>query len=257
MRWSSSSEVKSTSSRPTFPFRTMRTRVPSAKRSCLLPARVWTSFGDSVFSAGGVVLLRISASVSRTESCFAMTSLARRRSAVSSAIPASARVAHRKAAARHALADLVGQLQQSHVVRDRRSIFADRLRDLLLRQMELFGELVIRVRFLDRIQILPLNVLDESDGKDSVLGNLADHDRNLEQTCALRCAPAALAGDDLVAVARPAYDDQLNHAVRANRPREILQPIVVHRGAGLELVQPESDRCRRRRFARAPPERRE
>ena len=57
------------------------------------------------------------------------------------------------------------------------------------------------MRFLDRIQILALNVLDQRGGKHPVVGNVAHHDRNLEQTGALRRAPAALAGDDLVAVA--------------------------------------------------------
>ena len=76
-----------------------------------------------------------------------------------------ARVAHRQRARRDVRAHLLRQPQQPHVVRDRRSILADRVGDLLLRQMELVGEPAIRVRLLDRIQILALDVLDERHGE--------------------------------------------------------------------------------------------
>ena len=55
-----------------------------------------------------------------------------------------------------------------------------------------------------------------------VLGNVAHDDGHLEQAGALRRAPAALAGDDLVAVADRAHDDRLDDAVGANRSRELL-----------------------------------
>ena len=113
-----------------------------------------------------------------------------------------ARVAHRQRVRRHVRAHFLRQPQQPHVVGDRRAILADGVGDLLLRQVEFVGEPAIGQRFLDRIQILALDVLDQRDGQQPVLGNVADDDRHLEEAGALRRAPAALAGDDLVAAAR-------------------------------------------------------
>ena len=137
------------------------------------------------------------------------------------------------------IADLLGQPQQPHVVGDRRPILADRFGDLFLGQAELVAEAAIGVRFFDRIQILALDVLDERRGQQLVVGNVADDDRHLEEAGALRRAPAALAGDDLVAVLRLAHDDRLDHAVRPDRAGQLVDPPVVHVRARLELVRPQ------------------
>ena len=77
-------------------------------------------------------------------------------------------------------------------------------------------------------------------------GNVANDDRDLEQPGALRCAPAALAGDDLVAAVGPADDDRLDDAVRAGsiaRARRCGSSSIV-RAAGTCWAA--ADRCRRR-----------
>ena len=114
-----------------------------------------------------------------------------------------ARVAHRQRAGATFVAHLVRQLQQPQVVGDRRAILADRVGDLFLRQVELVDEPAIGVRLFDRIEILALDVLDQRHREQPVVGDVADDDRDLEQAGALRGAPAALAGDDLVAARRP------------------------------------------------------
>ena len=55
----------------------------------------------------------------------------------------------------------IGQLQQPEHVRDGRPVFADRPRDGILRQPELFAQPPVRVRLLDGIEVLALNVLDQ------------------------------------------------------------------------------------------------
>ena len=93
------------------------------------------------------------------------------------------------------------QFEQPHVVGDRRAVLADAGGDGLLRQVEFVGQAPVGLRFLDRIQILALDVFDQRDLEHLVVGDVAIDDGDLEQAGALRGAPPALAGDDLGAVA--------------------------------------------------------
>ena len=112
-------------------------------------------------------------------------------------------VPHRERSGSQVLADFVGQPQQPDVVGNRRSIFADGIRDLFLGQAELVGETAVGLRLLDGIEIFALDVLDERRRQQPVVGNVADDDRDLQQPGALRGAPSAFARDDLVAGRRP------------------------------------------------------
>ncbi len=146
------------------------------------------------------------------------------------------RVSHRQRAGGHVLANFVRQSKQTHVIRDRRAVLANRVGDLLLRELEVVGKPAIGLRFFNRIQILTLNVLDQRGGEQAIVRNVAYDDRHLEQSRALRRAPAALAGDDLVAVVGLAHDDGLNDAVGSDRSREIVDLRVVDAHARLEFV---------------------
>ena len=88
-------------------------------------------------------------------------------------------------------------------------------------------------------------------------GDVLDDDRDFGELGALGGAPAALAGDDLVALARgervldPAHDDRLNHAVGLDRSREVVEARVIHVRARLivirlELIDVDLDRRARR-----------
>jgi hypothetical protein len=50
-------------------------------------------------------------------------------------------------------------------------------------------------------------------------------------------APAALAGDDLIAIADAANDDRLDDAIRSDRLRQIVQTGFVDVGARLKVVR--------------------
>ena len=90
------------------------------------------------------------------------------------------------------------------------------------------------------------------------VGDVLDDDRDAGELGALRGAPAALAGDDLIALARgqrafdPADDDRLNDAVGLDRSRELVESRIVHVRARLilirlELIDVDLDRRARRR----------
>jgi hypothetical protein len=57
---------------------------------------------------------------------------------------------------------------------------------------------------------------------------LAYNGRNPQQSCTLRRAPSALAGDDLKkAIVQGAHNDGLDNAVLANRIREFVQGVLI------------------------------
>ena len=187
-------------------LRTMRTRVPSAKRSRSSAARVCTSFVRTAPASRGARLAWPSSRAPRSRAptrLRATTSRATRRWSPSSAGASSARACPIESAPdRDVRAHFLRQLQQPDVVGDRRSILARPPSAIsFLRELVLVGESAVRVRFFDRVQILALDVLDERhlEQRRSSPGDVADDDRHLEQAGALRRAPAPFAGDDLVA----------------------------------------------------------
>ena len=72
-----------------------------------------------------------------------------------------ARMPHRQRTCRKIAADFFRQSQQAQVVGDRGTILSDRRRNLLLRQTELIDEALIGERFVDRIEVFTLQILDE------------------------------------------------------------------------------------------------
>src|SRR5688572_9229240 len=147
-------------------------------------------------------------------------------------------MSHRQLSRSEQFLDGVGKLEQAQEIRHRRPFFADAPRDLLLRQSELFMELVIRGGLFHRVEIFALNVLDERNLKCvALLAELLDDDWNEPQTRALRRAESALTCDELVAVAGPRHHERLHDAVLANAPRQLLDRRVVERLARLIRIR--------------------
>ena len=88
--------------------------------------------------------------------------------------------------------------------------------NLLLSELELFGELRVTVRFLDGIEIFALEIFDERQFKHRAVVGLADDDGNLRQLQQLRRAPAAFAGDQFKIAAALADDERLDDALFAD-----------------------------------------
>ena len=120
-------------------------------------------------------------------------------------------------------------------------------------------------RFLDGVQVLALDVLDEADAERGLVGHFAHHRGDALEARDARGAPAALAGEDLVLrVAHGPHHDGLDHAARADRFGELGERGLVHARARLVLAGPQridrqlraarASRCglRRRRPAARP-----
>ena len=70
-------------------------------------------------------------------------------------------MSHREGAGSRPLPDLGGQAQQTLVVGHRRPVFADGLGNLLPGHPEGVRQPPVGARFLDRVQVLSLNILDQ------------------------------------------------------------------------------------------------
>ncbi len=117
--------------------------------------------------------------------------------------------------------------------------FPGHLTDRVLAVTKLVAKPRISIGFLDRGQVLPLNILDQRDGEGFGLVEIADDRRNLMQTGALRGAPAAFSSDELepVAVGGRADEDRLDDTARGNRFGQFLQRILIEATARLHRVR--------------------
>ena len=75
----------------------------------------------------------------------------------------------------------------------------DQTSERLLSVAEIIQELAIRLRFLDRVQVFTLDVLDKRDLQRFGFGEIANDGGNFMEPGALRGTPASLARDDLKA----------------------------------------------------------
>src|SRR6202008_1180093 len=96
----------------------------------------------------------------------------------------------------------------------------DQFRERFLSVSEFADQALVRIGFLDRVKIAALDILEQRDLERIGIVELADDDRDFVQPRALRRAPAALAGDDLVVPTMRADKDRLEHAARRNRLRQ-------------------------------------
>ena len=101
----------------------------------------------------------------------------------------------------HQHADLGRQLQQAQQVGHRGARTADRIGGLRVGEVEFVDQALQRDGFLQRIEVFALDVLDQRHRDHGAVVDFAHHHRDLGQAGQLRRAPAAFAGDDLVALA--------------------------------------------------------
>ncbi|MNM79664.1 hypothetical protein D3C81_916040 [compost metagenome] len=109
--------------------------------------------------------------------------------------------------------------------------------NLLLGQLELLLQALQGHGLLDRIEVLALDVLDQRHGDRRLVADLAHQRRNAFQAGQLAGAPAAFAGDDLVALAIDrAHHDRLHQPLAADRVGQLLECLRVHVAARLVLA---------------------
>ncbi len=90
-----------------------------------------------------------------------------------------------------------GELEQPEGVRHRRTVLADALGDVLLRQREVVLEVAVRLRLLERREVAALHVLDEREQEVIAVRDALAHDHgHLGKAREPRGADAALARED-------------------------------------------------------------
>jgi hypothetical protein len=128
------------------------------------------------------------------------------------------------------------EVEQPQQVGRRGARAADRVGGLLVGQLELVDQAMHALRFLQRIEVFALDVLDQRHRERRLVGDLAHDDRHFLQAGQARGAPATLAGDDLVALGVDrTHEDRLHQALYLDRGGELAERGLVHPGARLVL----------------------
>src|SRR3990170_26961 len=133
-----------------------------------------------------------------------------------------ARVAHREPSGAQVGLDRLRQLEQAQAVGDGAAVLADPLRQLLLRPAELREQVLVRLGLLHRVQVVAQQVLDERELEALRVRGLPHERGDPVEPGQARRAPAALAGDELVARAQSAHDHRLDHARRPDRGDKLI-----------------------------------
>src|SRR5690606_34816193 len=132
------------------------------------------------------------------------------------------------------------QVQQAQRVRDVGPGPADARGELLVGGAEVLEELLVRGRLLQRVELLPVQVLHEGVTEQVVVAGVADDRRDGLQPGHLGRPPAALAHDELVLVLtarrRRAGGDRLQETDGADRLGELRQGLLVEVLARLARV---------------------
>ena len=120
---------------------------------------------------------------------------------------------------------LLVQIEQPHGICDRRAAPADFLRDVFLPHPKFIREPGIGLRFLDRVEIRPLQIFDQRKLEHFEIGGDASDDRHLRKPRFLRRPPAAFAGDQFVPAGHVPNNQRLDDSVLANRFDQLLQGV--------------------------------
>ena len=133
---------------------------------------------------------------------------------------------------------LVGEVEQADQVGDGGAAAADAAGELLFGEAEVLDQGGAGASLLDRVEVLADHVLDQRHLQPLGLLGVADHRRHLLQAGLLRGAPAALAGDQLVAaVVQGADEERLDDAAALDRGGKAGQRVRVELGARLVRVR--------------------
>src|SRR5882757_2586164 len=145
-----------------------------------------------------------------------------------------ARVSHLELSVENQRLDRLLQIQQPEQIGGCGAGPADGLRRLLVRELELADQPLHAACFLERVEVFPLDVLDQRHGERRRIRHVANERRDFLETGDFRRAPASLPCDDLVTVTpdRP-HENGLHQSLLPDRCRELLKRVLVHLGARL------------------------
>ena len=99
--------------------------------------------------------------------------------------------------------------------------------------MEFLDQPLIRLRFLDRVQISALYIFDQCDLHGLLLIIFTDHHRDLGKSGQLGRSPPALPGYDLIMTVLFLDDQRLKHSIRLNGICQLLERSLIKIFTGL------------------------
>ena len=134
------------------------------------------------------------------------------------------------------LPHLARQAEETQRVRHRGAVAAHLARDLFLGEPQLLLQAMEGLGLFERAQLLALDVLDQGQLEQAVVGHVTHDDRDRGQACLLGGAPAPLAGDDLEPGAQAAHEDRLHHPALADGRGQLAQARGIHGRARLEGI---------------------
>ena len=129
-----------------------------------------------------------------------------------------------------------GRLQKPEQVGDGRAVLARSSPDLFVTQVHLAGEALQRLSRFDRVQVLALDVFNQRDFEELLVGIVLDYGGHLAEFGHLRSSEPPLTGNQLESIAFPPQNQWLDDSVRPNGGSQFFQPVVIEDGAGLEGV---------------------
>ncbi len=126
------------------------------------------------------------------------------------------------------------EVEEAHGIGDGGAGLADAFGDVLLLHLELLGEADVAGGFLDGVEVLALEVLDEGHLEDLAVGGFAGDDGDRVDAEFGAGPPAAFTGDEFEFVADGADDEGLDDAMLADRVEQFVELFLRDAGAGLE-----------------------
>ena len=130
-----------------------------------------------------------------------------------------------------------GSWNKPQRVAHRGPALADPGRNLVVGEVEVLDELLVRGRLLERVEILAVDVLDEGVLERGGVVDVADDGRDRREPGPLGRPPAPLAGDELVAVvAEWPHQNRLQHAELSHRRGQRGERFLVEAAPGLVRV---------------------
>lgn len=129
------------------------------------------------------------------------------------------------------------EFHEAHGIGNGGPALANSLGDIFLSQAEFFGEAAVGGGFLDGIQVRPLEVLDEGQLQDFLIGGFANNNRGLGQADFKGGAHTALTSDEFVFPTRQSDNQGLDNTTFSNGINQVTELIIPELCAGLERAR--------------------
>ena len=108
---------------------------------------------------------------------------------------------------------MLGQAEEAKHIGDGAALFAGAFADLIVAEVQFAAEAFEGVGDFNRVEVFALDVLDEGNFEEAVVGEVLDDDGYFGEASESGGTPAAFARDELIAVIFPANDEWLDDAV--------------------------------------------